>query len=78
MKYYVHAYADAERRLPDKEDIIEAENDDAAYSKAWDKYAEHKEVYVERAYSIFDLEKKFLSGYIPKHRKKRDREEQKC
>ena len=49
MKYYVHAYADAERRLPDKEDTIEAENDDAAYSKAWDKYAEHKELYVERA-----------------------------
>lgn len=32
----------------------------------------------KKAYSIFDLEKKFLSGYIPKHRKKRDREGQKC
>lgn len=60
MKYYVHAYADAERRLPDKEDIIEAENDDAAYSKAWDKYAEHKEVYVEKASTeiLQELERK--------------------
>lgn len=60
MKYYVHAYADAERRLPDKEDIIEAENDDAAYSKAWDKYTEHKEVYVERASAeiLQELERK--------------------
>lgn len=49
MKYYVHAYADTERRLPDKEDIIEAENDDEAYNKAWNKYAEYKEVYVEKA-----------------------------
>lgn len=32
----------------------------------------------KKEYSIFDLEKKFLSGYIPKHRKKRDWEERKC
>ena len=32
----------------------------------------------KKEYSIFDLEKKFLSGYIPQHRKKRDREERKC
>lgn len=35
--------------------------------KALDKYCEER-----------GLEKKFLSGYIPKHRKKRDWEERKC
>ncbi len=49
MKYYIHAYADEERRLSDKEDIIEAENDDEAHNKALGIYAEYEEIYVERA-----------------------------
>lgn len=49
MKYFIHAYADTERRLTDKDDIIEASNDEEAYDKAWKKYAEYKELYVERA-----------------------------
>lgn len=30
MKYYVHAFGDERRRLPDREDIIEAKDDSEA------------------------------------------------
>lgn len=49
MKYYIHAYADRKKCLPDKEDIIEAANDETAYATAWKKYPEYEEIYVERA-----------------------------
>ena len=43
MKYYIHAYADTARHLPDREGIIEANNDEEAHNKAWQNYSEYKD-----------------------------------
>ncbi len=49
MKYYIHAFGDERRRLPDRDDIIEAKDDSEAHKIAWDKYSEYHELYVEKA-----------------------------
>ena len=44
--YYIHAYADARRQLPDREAVIQAADEDIAYKRARTEYAEHEEIYV--------------------------------
>lgn len=58
MKYYIHAYADPTRFLPDKEDIIEARSDEEAHNMAWQTYPEYKELYVKKVIIEFEKTKK--------------------
>lgn len=58
MKYYIHAYADTARHLPDREGIIEANNDEEAHNKAWQNYPEYKELYVKKVIIEFEKTKK--------------------
>lgn len=43
-KYLIVVYADVERGLKQQELTIMAENDDVAYTIAWRKFAEYKEI----------------------------------
>ena len=43
-QYRIIAYADNERGLKRQEVTINAENDDVAYTIAWQKFAEYKEI----------------------------------
>lgn len=43
-QYRIIAYADNERELKRQEVTISAENEDIAYTIAWRKFAEYKEI----------------------------------
>lgn len=47
-QYCIIAYADNERGLKQQELTIMAENDDVAYTIAWRKFGEYKEIGVYR------------------------------
>lgn len=48
MQYIVKAYADWERRLKEQEVIINAHNEEEAWTRAWMAFPEYKELSVTR------------------------------
>lgn len=45
--FYICAYGDVKRHLPQREEVVQKESEAEARKYAYEKYDEHEEIYVE-------------------------------